>query len=364
MSTSGPLDENVPKQVEAVLADVFAARRVEAERIGADFAEALDALRDFVLGGGKRIRPTFAWWGWRGAGGDPESAEATAVLSALSALELVQAGALVHDDVMDASAVRRGSPTLHVAFAGKHAEAGWLGPGDRFGMAAAILLGDVALAWAEDLFHDSGVPAEALAQAQRPWRAMRTEVLAGQYVDVLTQASGDSSADAALRINRFKTAAYTVERPLHLGAALGGADDGVTTAYRAFGADVGVAFQLRDDLLGVFGDPSVTGKPAGDDLREGKRTVLVSLGISRAERSGRQAAADRLRSCLGSPELSADEVADARELLTELGAVAEVERRIAELTESGLAALADADLAEPAGTKLAELAVSATRRDR
>jgi geranylgeranyl diphosphate synthase, type I len=364
MDVAGPVDVNVPEHVEAVLADVFAARMAEAEAIGADFAGALAVLREFVLTGGKRVRPTFAWWGWRGAGGDLDSAEASAVLSALSALELVQAGALVHDDLMDASATRRGAPTVHVTFAARHARAGWSGPADRFGLAAAILLGDLALAWADDLFYGSGLSPEALARAHEPWRAMRTEVLAGQYVDVLTQASGDASAEGALRVNRFKTAAYTVERPLHLGAALAGAGPELIRAYRAFGTDIGIAFQLRDDLLGVFGDPSVTGKPAGDDLREGKRTLLMSLGISFAERAGRVRDADRLRSCLDHPELTAADVAEARELLVDLGAVADIERRIGSLTDSGMAALRAVHVPEPAARKLAELAITATRRDR
>ena len=361
MNAAGPVDENVPKHVEAVLADVFAERAAEAEAIGGDFAGALHVLRDFVLTGGKRIRPTFAWWGWRGAGGDADS---PAVLSALSALELVQAGALVHDDLMDASDTRRGAPTVHVTFTARHRRAGWSGPADRFGLAAAILLGDVALAWADDLFYGSGLSFSAVERARVPWRAMRTEVLAGQYVDVLNQASGDDSAEAALRVNRFKTAAYTVERPLHLGAALAGAGPELIAAYRAFGTDVGIAFQLRDDLLGVFGDPSVTGKPAGDDLREGKRTLLMSLGISSAERAGRARDADRLRTCLGHPGLTEADVADVRELLVELGAVADIERRISALTDSGLAALAAVEVPGPAAGKLAELAVSATRRDR
>ncbi|HWC83663.1 MAG TPA: polyprenyl synthetase family protein [Pseudonocardiaceae bacterium] len=358
------MDENVPKHVEAVLADVFAEREVEAGWIGMDFLDALGALRDFVLNGGKRIRPTFAWWGWRGAGGDPDSPEAGAVLSAISALELVQAGALIHDDVMDASAVRRGAPTMHVAFTERHHRAGWLGPADRFGQSAAILLGDVALTWADDLFHGAGLPPAAHERALLPWRAMRTEVLAGQYVDVLTQAGGDSSAEAALRVSRLKTAAYTVERPLHLGAALAGAGPELTAAYRAYGADVGIAFQLRDDLLGVFGDPSVTGKPAGDDLREGKRTLLVSLGITRAEHAGRSRDADALRDCLGNPDLTTADVGRAREILVSVGAVAEIEERIGDLTESGLAALDITEIAAPARTRLAGLAIRATRRDR
>nr|WP_242613420.1 polyprenyl synthetase family protein [Herbihabitans rhizosphaerae] len=323
------------------------------EAVGA----AARALADFVLGGGKRIRPTFAWWGWRGAGGAADGPEAHRVLTAVSALELLQACALVHDDVMDASTMRRGSPTVHVAFAARHRDNGWHGDSDHFGLAAAILLGDLALAWADDMFACSGVNPAALAAAAEPWRAMRGEMLAGQYLDVLSQVRGDVTEDAALRVARLKTAAYTVERPLHLGAALAGAAPSTVDSLREFGADIGVAFQLRDDLLGMFGDTDVTGKPAGDDLREGKRTLLVALGL-RSDRSG------LLRAALGRPDLDTDTVERVRSMLADVGAVADVEHRIGELTDSAMRALDAANLAEPAAGRLRELAIAATKRNR
>jgi geranylgeranyl diphosphate synthase type I len=349
-----PFDLELPKHVETALADYLADRRATAEHMEPAFAEAVDALSDFVLGGGKRIRPTFAWWGWRGAGGDPDSPLADAVITAVSSLELIQACALIHDDLMDASAVRRGKPTVHVAFGERHAAEGWLGPPERFGLAAAVLIGDVALAWADDMLFAAGLPTEALKRLSHPWRDMRTEMLAGQYLDVLTQARGDSSTDAALRIDRLKTAAYTVERPLHMGAALAGGSPELIAGLRSFGADIGVAFQLRDDLLGVFGDPDVTGKPAGDDLREGKRTLLVALGVEKG--------ADVLHDAIGRPDLDAATVDEVRAQLIRVGAVDAVEERITALTTSALKALHAAPVAEPAATRLAELAISATRR--
>jgi geranylgeranyl diphosphate synthase type I len=358
------IDDDLPGCVDRALADYFQWRRTQTDEIGADFATALDALSDFVMLGGKRIRPTFAWWGWRGAGGADDGAAAAAVVRAVSALELLQACALVHDDLMDSSAVRRGLPTVHVAFEARHRERGLLGEPARFGLAAAVLLGDIALAWAEDMFLTSGVAPEAVARALPPWQAMRTEMLAGQYIDMLTQARGDESEAAALRVDRFKTASYTVERPLHIGAALAGADQHVIDAYRAFGTDLGVAFQLRDDLLGVFGDPDVTGKPAGDDLREGKRTLLLALGLRHAERDGRDGDAARLRDAVGRPDLADDDVAGLRTLLLDLGAVAAVEQRITELTASALDTLMTAPIAHEATERLAELAIVATKRDR
>jgi geranylgeranyl diphosphate synthase, type I len=358
------VDDDLPGHVHRVLDDYFQLRRGQIEPIGADFASAVDALAGFVLNGGKRVRPTFAWWGWRGAGGRPDDVDADAVLRAVSSLELLHASALVHDDLMDASSVRRGAPTVHVAFAARHAEAGWAGPPERFGLAAAVLLGDIALAWSQDMFTGSGVPAEALLRAAPAWQAMRTEMLAGQYVDMLTQARGDESEEAALRVDRYKTAAYTVERPLHVGAALAGAGDDLIAAYRAFGADVGVAFQLRDDLLGVFGDPAVTGKPAGDDLREGKRTLLVALGLRFAAEAGRPDGAELLRAGLGRADLAEPEVAAIRDLLAEVGAVAAVERRIGELTASAMRSLREGPVPADVVDRLAGLAEAATRRDR
>jgi geranylgeranyl diphosphate synthase, type I len=357
-------DSSVTEIVEAALADFLAERRVLAGAIDAQFADAIRALDEFVLSGGKRIRPTFAWWGWRGAGGEPDAPEADAVVRAIGALELVQACALIHDDLMDGSATRRGRPTVHIEFAARHRSAGWRGQPDRFGEAAAILLGDLAMCWADDMLRGAGLPADALRRMAQPWDAMRTEVLGGQYLDVLHQATGDGTEHAALQINRYKTAAYTVERPLHLGAAIAGAGPDLVDAYRRFGADVGVAFQLRDDMLGVFGDPDVTGKPAGDDLREGKHTLLLACATKRAEAAGDRAALAVLGQAVGNLDLQPDELDRARDVLLELGAVRAVEQRIAELTESGLDALIGAPIAAPPGDRLAELAIAATRRAR
>ncbi|WP_199433577.1 polyprenyl synthetase family protein [Qaidamihabitans albus] len=355
-------DADLPAHIEHALAG-FLQRAGEAiRRTEPTFAPATDALGDFVLGGGKRLRPTFAWWSWRGAGGDAAGPHAEGVLQAVASLELIQACALIHDDVLDSSDSRRGSPTVHVAFAGQHAESGWLGSSSRFGLAAAVLIGDLALAWADDMFAEAALPPETLAAARPAWRAMRTEVLAGQYLDMHTQATGDDSVEAALRIDRLKTAAYTVQRPLHLGAALAGTGPGVIEPLMTFGRDLGVAFQLRDDLLGVFGDPSVTGKPAGDDLREGKRTLLLALGLRLAREQRRPAERDVLAAAIGDTGLTESGVDTVRRVLTELGAVAEIERRITELTRTALSSLRAARLTGPATERLTELATKATQR--
>lgn len=350
----------LPDAVAGELQAFFASRRAHTTRVDVQFTEAVAALEEFVLRGGKRMRPSFAWWGWRGAGGDPAGASAAQVLRACAALELIQACALVHDDLMDASATRRGRPTVHTAFAQRHRDAGWGGSAERFGLAAAVLLGDIALAWADDMLRTAELPSAVLAAALPYWEAMRTEMLGGQYLDVLTEVRGLESPEAALRIDRFKTAAYTVERPLQMGAALAGAGPAVLDAYGRYGAAIGVAFQLRDDLLGVFGDPAVTGKPAGDDLREGKRTLLLALALDNADARD-PAAAAQLRRSLGHP-LAQPAIEALRGLLRELGAVAQVEHKIVELTAEGLAALDTALIAPNAREELRKMALAATVR--
>jgi geranylgeranyl diphosphate synthase, type I len=352
-------DDELVGRVDGTLAEYLAQRRAELDAIHDQVAEAASALREFVLTGGKRVRPTFAWWGWRGAGGEPDSEP---VLRAISALELIQASALLHDDVLDSSRTRRGRPTVHVAFAGRHRTANWRGDPDHFGESAAILLGDLALAWADDLFHDAGLDWAGYQRARPVWRAMRSEMLGGQYLDVVAQASADTSADTAMRVNRFKTAAYTVRRPLQLGAALAGAPGEVLEAYQRFGTDLGIAFQLRDDQLGLFGDPAVTGKPAGDDVREGKRTVLMAWAMEAATARGDTAALRTLTDALGDPDLDDTRVDQVRSIVLELGAAERIERRIAELTDTALAALRTVELAEPAASRLLELAHAVTRR--
>jgi geranylgeranyl diphosphate synthase type I len=191
---------------------------------------------------------------------------------------------------------------------------------------------------------------------------MRTEVLSGQLLDLTAGASGDEDIDTALRVDRYKTASYTVERPLHLGAAIAGADADLVAAYRAFGVDIGIAFQLRDDLLSVFGDPAVTGKPSGGDLREGKRTVLVAAALRYADEHD-PGAARFLRAKIGT-DISDDELRAIRAIFTAVGAVDHVERDIARRTDRAIAVLETSGATIDAKNRLAAMAVSATQRTR
>ncbi|TWJ20421.1 geranylgeranyl diphosphate synthase type I [Micromonospora endolithica] len=313
-----------------------------------------EAIEAFVLGGGKRLRPAFAYWGYRGVGG----VDTDQVVTALAALEFVQASALIHDDLMDRSDTRRGEPAVHRRFAARHKAAGWEGDANGFGDAAAILLGDLCLVWSDELLHSAGLDPAMVARARPVFDEMRTEVTVGQYLDVLTQATGDTSVERAGKVARYKSAKYTVERPLLLGAALADAPAEVRAAYSAYGLPLGEAFQLRDDVLGVFGDPAQTGKPAGDDLREGKRTYLVAATLEATDEAGRRLLLDGL----GDPGLDEARVARLRELITDAGALARAEQRITTLTEAALAALGTVDLDTEARQTLVDLAIAATRR--
>ncbi len=360
----GMSPRDVPAAVTGALTDFFDARSAMVADIDEEFSHVIGALADFTLQGGKRVRPAFAWAGWLGAGGDrgPNSTpeDADAVFRSVCALEFIQACALIHDDIIDASDTRRGKPTVHKVFEARHRDNGWRGDSAHYGRSVAILAGDVALAWADDMFHGSGLSDAARNRAREPWWRMRTEVLGGQLLDITAESSGDSRVGVAEKVNRFKTAAYTIERPLHIGAAIAGAGEDVIAAYREFGRDIGIAFQLRDDQLGVFGDPEVTGKPAGDDLREGKRTVLVATALERL-RATDPDGAHHLDEKLGRVE-GPDDIAELRDLIRASGADELLEIEIDRLTRLGLASLESAPIVEEQRERLADMGRRATAR--
>jgi geranylgeranyl diphosphate synthase, type I len=341
-------------RVSAALQAFIADKRHRLDGIDPDARPLVDAVDSFMGSGGKRLRPAFAYWGYRGAGG----ADRDEVISAVAALELVHASALIHDDVMDGSDTRRGVPAAHRRFAAGHRSAGWHGDPDAFGTAAAILLGDLTLVWSDEMLHRSRLDADALARARPVFDEMRTEVTVGQYLDILTQVSRDTSTQRASLVARYKSAKYTIERPLLLGAAIAGADRVVTTAYSGYGLPLGEAFQLRDDVLGVFGDPSTTGKPAGDDLREGKRTYLIAATLESVDTAGRAEVERRL----GDPDLDSDGLDRLRDLIASSGALGRTEKRIEDLAATALAALDGVPIETEAADTLRALTAAATRR--
>jgi len=314
-------------------------------------------LEDFVLSGGKRLRPVFAYWGWQAvATRDPDPD----VLLLFSALELLHAWALIHDDVIDHSTTRRGRPTAHIQFAALHRDRDWRGSPDQFGISAAILTGDLAQAWADDIVSRADLSPDARQRVHRVWANIRTELLGGQYRDIVAEASAADSIASAMNVATFKTACYTVMRPLQLGVAAAADRPDIQAVFEQFGTDLGVAFQLRDDVLGVFGDPAVTGKPSGDDLRSGKRTVLVAEAVALADKSDPRAA-NLLRTSIGT-ELTDAQVRELREVIEAVGALGAAESRIDALTQRALSTLEAAPINAAAKTGLAELARQATNR--
>lgn len=346
------------------LAATLPATAEQFAEIGPETEDLLDAAR-ILVAGGKRLRAAFCVAGWRAANGAVPLGSDSPVIAAGAALELFQAAALAHDDVIDGSQTRRGLPAAHRRLAGIHRERRWTGPADRFGEAAAILIGDLLLAFAfrEVAAAGRGVPPAHARRAAAVFDRMVAEVTLGQYLDLRAQAAPwtedpSIALNRAERVIRSKSAGYSVELPIVLGAALAGGDDARLAACARFGRPVGEAFQLRDDVLGVFGDPARTGKPAGDDLREGKRTVLVALALERAT----PAQNALLRRALGCADLGAL-LDDARDVLRATGALAAVEARIDALAAAAADALESAGLDDHAVHDLAALARLAIDRE-
>lgn len=338
----------IATRTEARLRALFDSERLRWGALDPQLIEPLDALADLVLAGGKRLRPAFCHWGFVAAGGDPMD---PCIVDAGAAFELLQGFALIHDDVMDGSATRRGGPAVHRRFIDRHRAEGWKVEDRRFGEGVAILIGDVAFVYADQLF-----PVSSPEVAQL-WHELRVELNVGQYLDMLGTARSSFDRETSHRIARYKSGRYTIMRPLQLGAALGGRLDLVEELGR-FGDPLGEAFQLRDDMLGVFGDAARTGKPVGDDLREGKPTLLLSVAAERADAEGR-----RLLDRVGESDLDAGSIGELQALLVSTGAVEEVEAEIAALRDEALQTLSELALPEGASAALADLARFVVARD-
>ncbi|GAB3617637.1 polyprenyl synthetase family protein [Okibacterium endophyticum] len=365
MSETGNLFDLVQSRIDEFLDS----REPILARISPDLLPFCRFSRDF-LSGGKRFRASFCYWGWNSVVAAAERRQSPqhidAIVSVASALEVFHAAALVHDDIIDRSDTRRGAPSAHRMFERMHADGEWDGPPSDYGEASALLLGDLLLGWSDELL-DEGLWAAADIRTARSTRLeftkMRTEVTAGQYLDILEERAwrrhpDDTHLERAQRVITYKSAKYSIESPLVIGALLAGADDAQVSALRSYGLPLGIAFQLRDDILGVFGDAEVTGKPSGDDLREGKRTVLVAI-----TRNGLPAPARRIfDELIGDPELDPDQVASLQATIRQSGAVARVEEQIAGYVREARDSLNGAPLASEAVNNLRELADAVTRR--
>lgn len=342
--------KNVGNRIESLLNE-------EIDRwnlLDSNLLEPLTLLKEMVLAGGKRLRPAFCHWAYVGAGGDPDSEE---ILNAGCSLELLHTFAIIHDDIMDASLTRRGLVAIHKQFQDKHEGIFWAGESRRFGEGVAILLGDMAFVYADKML--TGAPIEA----QEIFTELRLEVNIGQYLDLVGTANGTAqpriSMGQARKICLYKSGKYTVERPLHLGVALLGRLEEFQSSLSQYGIPLGEAFQLRDDLLGTFGDQTVTGKPVGEDLREGKPTVLAAIAMERA----RGVDAEFMQKRFGAEDLSASEVERFQNILISTGARKEVESLSDQLCVQAIDAVRKSRLTDEAVNELEGLAVFVANRE-
>ena len=341
--------------VEIELAQFMREQRAYLDSISPELEPVSQALSSFLLDSGKRLRPLFAYAGIISAGG----ALNPATTKAISSLELLQACALIHDDLMDGSDTRRGKPSIHRHFESIHVQDELEGFAPAYGLASAVLLGDLALVWSNQLLNTSGISAQELARVLPTFDEMRVELMAGQFLDIHEQTQKNTDLGRSMKIARYKSGKYTIERPLHMGAVLSGqSSPELLLALSEYGLPLGEAFQFRDDLLGVFGDPSVTGKPAGDDLREGKRTALIAMTDARCTDAMREES----RKYFGKNDLDEKGVAILQEMIESTGAKAELEKMIENLTHRAVQAIDNSAIADGARNTLTELALIATKR--
>ncbi len=340
----------VAAKVDAKLASVLDEQFEYWNDFDPRLGEAVGELSRMATSGGKRLRAAFCYWAWQGNGG---AADEELVINVGAAFEFLQVFALIHDDIMDASATRRGTKTIHVNQAERLVDLGWRGESRRYGEGVAILVGDLGHTYADQL--TNGIS----EQGKRLWDELRIELNLGQYLDMRSAASGDFDLSTARQVVTFKSALYTVVRPLQVGASLqGGADTGLLEQLDRFGRPLGRAFQLRDDALGVLGDESRLGKPVGDDLREGKPTELVAYALANANLEQAE-----LLATIGDENLSTDQVAGLVDVLQDTGAVRQNESEIGRLVAEATKVLADIPITEDAKAALHSLATYVAARN-
>jgi geranylgeranyl diphosphate synthase type I len=355
---------NLLAAIQKHLDDFCQSRRDGFGAISEDLYPLVDFAQD-LLQGGKRFRAQFCYWAWAGnlthdLSAEQRQSSLDAIVGICAALEMFHAAALVHDDLLDQSDTRRGKPAVHKNFEKLHQDEGWAGSKERFGQAGSVLVGDLMLSWSSEIFGNAllKAPTAAIESACREeFSRMRVEIMAGQYLDVLEENAAPSRdvSEAVARANRvmlYKTAKYSIEAPLLIGAAFAGADQTARAALGSFAIPLGLAFQLRDDVLGVFGDPQVTGKPAGDDLREGKRTVLV--GLTRETLDG--AVGRVFDEMLSSRELNDDQIKFLQQSIVGCGALKKTEAMIEDLGTESLRLLETIEMDGEAKSSLRELA--------
>lgn len=342
--------------IDARLQEFIAVRSVELNDISPHLIPFTQLSEQFFRGG-KKFRAQCVLLGFRSV--NPATEIPDGLVDIASALELFHGAALVHDDVMDRSDTRRGMNSIHKEFEILHEGESWAGDARHFGASAALLFGDLILAWSDELFSEgvSTFDFQRARASRREFDRMRWDVTAGQYLDIVEENAwpgipGNEMLQRAERVVIFKSAKYSVEAPLLIGASLAGADEQHLQRLSRMGIALGSSFQLRDDMLGVFGDASVTGKPSGDDLREGKRTMLVAFALE----SCSDEQATWLNGMLGNPTLTDKQISEVQDLLVQTGAVQRVEALIASHAERGRAEIDSFDVSPVVQKELHELA--------
>lgn len=337
----------VAAAVNATLEALFAGYRAHLATVDPNLGPMVDVAKAMVDAGGKRIRPAFVWWGYRASGAEPNPA----VLTAAAAVELLHTFALIHDDIMDRAATRRGATTSHLAMAALHDHEGWVGDREWFGISSGIITGDLVSVWADQAFAQADLPAATLQAGFQVYNTMRAEVMAGQWLDIRLAALPEATTAESQHVALLKSGRYSITRPLELGATLGMCTrPEIFSALRTYGDHIGVAFQMRDDLLGIFGNAVETGKSVGGDICEGKRTVLMLTALSQATPAQRAV----LERCLGNPDLTEHDLDTVRTIVDDTGARAQVEAKIQ--AALGTALGATVHLPNPARRVVEELA--------
>lgn len=307
---------------DPVLAAFLAKETEAATMIRPELTELLKVSVEFIMAGGKRLRPAFTYFGYKAVGGVDEEA----ILKAAVPMELVHAGALIHDDVMDNSDIRRGKPTVHKVFEKS------LGS-KATGTATAIVAGDQILALADRALSEYPYFDERFRNARKIFDQMCVEINYGQYLDVIGNFMGLVDDDWVMKVMRFKTAGYTVEKPLAIGAVLAGVDNKKQEVLSGYGVPLGIAFQIRDDILGMFGTEAEVKKPVDSDLKEGKKTLLVIHALGELENQQRWEERQKFLGTLGNPELTEEDYRWCQDLMTETGALEYCENQVGALTE-------------------------------
>jgi len=353
-SPDGSILVSMRDDINLALSDFVKTGSQYLSSIGAELNPVAVEIEKFLLNSGKRLRPLFAYVGLLSTGKKPT----TQMIKAVASLELIHVCALIHDDVMDNSDTRRGAPSIHKIFESLHLEQKLSGSASQFGSASAILMGDLALVWSAQMLHTSGISDQELIGVLPFYDEMRVELMAGQYLDVFEQSLATQSIERSMKVARYKSGKYTIERPLHFGGSLGGASKDLLETFTNYGIPLGEAFQLRDDLLGVFGNPDETGKPSGDDLREGKRTALMAITMDRASDSQLK----YLSRYFGDPNLSLEQISQIQEIIVDTGAQSHIELMIEQLAQRSLSALTFEGISSVGKDLLAQLVQISTIR--